>query len=130
MKNRSHLPEILLHLLIVMVLPLAAITAVSKVVEIAGIKPDWCDAVVLLMKTAVMVNVAIHPLPSKYNTAPGEPIILFPANAPLGYKKPSEHDADEYDEESQSRKLSRKLRTKSQRRNMLITMQMSSRKPI
>lgn len=34
----------------------------------------------------------------KYNTAPGEPIILFPANATLGYKKPSEHDADEYDE--------------------------------
>lgn len=98
MKNKSHLPEILLHLLIVMVLPLAAVTAVSKVVEIAGIKPDWCDAVVLLLKTAVMVNVAIHPLPSKYKTAPGEPIILFPANAPLGYKKPSEHDADEYDE--------------------------------
>ena len=98
MKNKSHLPEILLHLLIVMVLPLAAVTAVSKVVEIAGIKPDWCDAVVLLLKTAVMVNVAIHPLPSKYKTAPVEPIILFPANAPLGYKKPSEHDADEYDE--------------------------------
>ncbi len=98
MKNKSHLPEILLHLLIVLVLPLAAITAVSKAVEIAGIKPDWCDAVVLLLKTLVMVNVAIHPLPSKYNTAPGEPIILFPANAPLGYKKPSEHDADEYDE--------------------------------
>ena len=93
MKNKSHLPEILLHLLIVLVLPLAAITAVSKAVEIAGIKPDWCDAVVLLLKTLVMVNVAIHPLPSKYNTAPGEPIILFPANAPLGYKKPSEHDA-------------------------------------
>lgn len=81
-----------------LVLPLAAITAVSKAVEIAGIKPDWCDAVVLLLKTLVMVNVAIHPLPSKYNTAPGEPIILFPANATLGYKKPSEHDADEYDE--------------------------------
>ena len=93
MKNKSHLPEILLLLLIVL-----AITAVSKAVEIAGIKPDWCDAVVLLLKTLVMVNVAIHPLPSKYNTAPGEPIILFPANAPLGYKKPSEHDADEYDE--------------------------------
>ena len=69
MKNKSHLPEILLHLLIVLVLPLAAITAVSKGVEIAGIKPDWCDAVVLLLKTLVMVNVAIHPLPCKYNTA-------------------------------------------------------------
>ena len=66
MKNKSHLPEILLHLLIVLVLPLAAITAVSKAVEIAGIKPDWCDAVVLLLKTLVMVNVTIHPLPSKY----------------------------------------------------------------
>ena len=36
MKNKSHLPEILLHLLVVLVLPLAAITVVSKAVEIAG----------------------------------------------------------------------------------------------
>ena len=98
MKKKGHLPEILLHLFVVLVLPLAIITAVSKAVEIVGVKPDWLDAVVLLLKTVVMVNVAIHPLPSKYNTAPGEPIILFPSSAPLGYKKPSEDDSDEYDE--------------------------------
>ena len=98
MKNKGHMQEILLHLLLVLVLPLVVITAVAKAVEIAGIKPDWLDAVVLLLKTVVMVNVAFHPLPSKYNTAPGEPIILFPGSAPLGYKKPSEHNSDEYDE--------------------------------
>ena len=104
MKNKSHLPEILLHLLIVMVLPLAAVTAVSKVVEIAGIKPDWCDAVVLLLKTAVMVNVAIHPLPSKYKTAPGEHIMLR-----LAIRSRQNMMLMNMTSESQSRKLSRML---------------------
>ena len=98
MRSKGHMQEILLHLLLVLVLPLVVITAVAKAVEIAGSKPDWLDAVVLLLKTVVMVNVAIHPLPSKYNTAEGEPIVLFPGSALLGYMKPSGHDSDEYDE--------------------------------
>lgn len=127
MKNKSHLPEILLHLLIVMVLPLAAITAVSKVVEIAGIKPDWCDAVVLLLKTAVMVNVAIH-----VSTTPRResPLSSFQPMLRLATRSRQNMMLMNMTRERQSRKLSRKLRAKSQRQNILITMQMSSRKPI
>ena len=73
MRSKGHMQEILLHLLVVLVLPLVVITAVAKAVEIAGSKPDWLDAVVLLLKTVVMVNVAIHGWPAPSGTSGRRP---------------------------------------------------------
>lgn len=78
MKGKGHLPEIAIHLLLVLVLPLAMISIADAVISWLGLHFLWQDAIVLFAKAGVMVNTAIHPVPEKYNKGSGESIRLFP----------------------------------------------------
>lgn len=78
MRGKGHLPEIAIHLLIVLVLPLTIISIADAVIGWLGFNFAWQDAIVLFTKAGVMVNTLIHPVPEKYNKGSGEAIHLFP----------------------------------------------------
>ena len=78
MRGKGHLPEIAIHLLIVLILPLTIISIVDAVIGWLGFNFAWQEAIVLFAKAGVMINTAIHPVPEKYNKGSGEAIHLFP----------------------------------------------------
>lgn len=104
MKGKGHLPEIAIHLLLVLVLPLAIISIVDAVIGLLGLHFVWQEAIVLFAKAGVMVNTAIHPVPEKYNKGSGETIRLFPefslSSRPtlFGKRRTAAKDKDIYDE--------------------------------
>lgn len=78
MRGKGHPQEIAVHLLLVLILPLAIITIADAGITWLGLDFAWQDAVVLFAKAGVMINTALHPVPEKYNKGCGESINLFP----------------------------------------------------
>lgn len=103
MNNKSHLPQIALHLIVVLVLPLALIWVCSKYLPSLGADKDMVDTVALFARISVLANVAVHPIPSQYNVV-REPIEIFnfemlPQETKKRFKrKQKNEDEDVYDE--------------------------------
>lgn len=103
MNSKSHLPQIALHLIVVLVLPLALIWVCSNYLPSFGFDKDMVDTVALFARILVLANVAVHPIPSQYNVV-REPIEIFDFEMPTretkkrSKRKHKNEDEDVYDE--------------------------------